>query len=336
MSENNINYPKFKVCVRCFTFNQAKYITDALNGFTMQQTDFPFVCCIVDDASTDGEQEVIRKYVEENFDFSEGSVSFHKETDYAHITYARHNTNKNCYFAVLYLKENHYSQRKDKMPYLSEWRDNTEYEALCEGDDYWIASEKLQKQVVFLENNHDYGFCASRAYYYSELTKKIRICGVRNRELTFDSVLISGGIGTATCTIMYRLQSIEGYRDFIGTHRWPLGDLPLFLYILSKSKGMVLETPLATYRILEESASHFKFYEGAKDFQDSVRSIQLFFAKTYAKTAISHIEDNNYTKQFYIALSYGKTKKAIKYAKHIKLSTKDFLRIIKSVFICQK
>ena len=99
-----MEYPKFKVCCKCFTFNQAKYITEAMNGFTMQQTSFPFVCTIVDDASTDGEQDVIRKYLEDNFDFSEGSVAYHKETDYAHITYAQHKTNKNCYFAVLYLK----------------------------------------------------------------------------------------------------------------------------------------------------------------------------------------------------------------------------------------
>ena len=92
-----MEYPKFKVSVSCMTYNQAKYITDAMDGFTMQQTSFPFVCTIVDDASTDGEPEVIRKYVEENFDFSEDSVAFHKETDYAHITYAQHKTNKNCY-----------------------------------------------------------------------------------------------------------------------------------------------------------------------------------------------------------------------------------------------
>lgn len=55
MNENT----KFKVSVRCFTYNQADYITDTMDGFTMQQTNFPFVCCIVDDASTDGEQNVI-------------------------------------------------------------------------------------------------------------------------------------------------------------------------------------------------------------------------------------------------------------------------------------
>lgn len=148
-----MEYPKFKVTVSCMTYNQSKYITDAMNGFTMQQTSFPFVCTIVDDASTDGEQEVISKYVEENFDLSEGSVAFQKETDYAHIIYAQHKTNKNCYFAVLFLKENHYSQKKSKKEYLEEWRGMCEYEALCEGDDYWIDSLKLQKQVDVLDNN---------------------------------------------------------------------------------------------------------------------------------------------------------------------------------------
>lgn len=153
-----MEYPKFKVTVSCMTYNQSKYITDAMNGFTMQQTSFPFVCTIVDDASTDGEQEVIRKYVEENFDFSDASVAYHKETDYAHITYAQHKSNKNCFFAVLFLKENHYSQKKDKSPYLKEWRDGVEYMALCEGDDCWIDQDKLQKQYTILHNNPHYSF----------------------------------------------------------------------------------------------------------------------------------------------------------------------------------
>lgn len=162
-----MEYPNFKVCVRCFTFNHSKYITDAMNGFVMQQTDFPYVCCIVDDASKDGEQDVIRKYVADNFDLSEGSCHFEREIDYAFITYAQHKTNKNCYFAVLYLKENHYSIKKPKMPYLTEWQDECEYEALCEGDDYWIAHNKLQLQADFLDSHPDYVMChTSFKYFY--------------------------------------------------------------------------------------------------------------------------------------------------------------------------
>lgn len=154
----------FLVSVRCFTYNQSAYIKDALNGFVMQQTNFPFVVLVVDDASTDGEQEVIRKFMTEEFELSDASVAYEKETEFGYIQYAQHKTNKNCFMVAMFLKENHYSQKKKKFPYLVEWRDNVKYEAICEGDDYWIDPLKLQKQVDFLEENPDYsmvhtGFC---------------------------------------------------------------------------------------------------------------------------------------------------------------------------------
>ena len=105
----------YKVLVRCFTFNQSKYIKDALNGFVMQETDFPFVCAIVDDCSTDGEQDVIKSYLDTEFNMESAELY---ETDYANIIVAVHKTNINCSFAVFLLKYNHYSLRKPKGPYL--------------------------------------------------------------------------------------------------------------------------------------------------------------------------------------------------------------------------
>ena len=49
----------YMVATLCFTYNQAPYIENTLNGFSIQETSFPVVYIIVDDASTDGEQEVI-------------------------------------------------------------------------------------------------------------------------------------------------------------------------------------------------------------------------------------------------------------------------------------
>ena len=141
---------KFQVAVRCMTYNHSKYITDTMNGFTMQQTTFPFVCMIVDDASTDGAQEVIKQYIEHHFDYNKDGISYNKQAEYAEIIFARHKTNKNCYFAVLFLKENHYSIRKPKLPYLKEWDDEVEFIAMCEGDDYWIMPDKLQVQYDML------------------------------------------------------------------------------------------------------------------------------------------------------------------------------------------
>ena len=248
-----MEYPKFKVCCRCFTFNQAKYITDAMNGFTMQQTSFPFVCCIVDDASTDGEKEVIRKYVEDNFDLSEGSVAYHKETDNAHITYAQHKANKNCYFAVLYLKENHYSQRKPKMPYLTEWRDLCEYEALCEGDDYWIIGEKLQLQVSYLDNNQSASLCFDPSWI--NIKGEIKQNNFVKHHLGKSSINdLCFGNYISTCSVVYRRN--ECLSELMSRVILPskIGDYPQFMYLASWGYLYSFPMAMSVYRIHSDNS----------------------------------------------------------------------------------
>ena len=138
----------FKVSVWCNTYNQTSYIKDTMDGFCMQQTSFPFVCLIMDDASTDGEPEVIKQYLNDHFD-----TEWTKETDDYHLTLARHQENKNCYFAVYLLKYNHYSIKKLRLKYYREVTDEIDYVALCEGDDYWTDAHKLQKQADALDAN---------------------------------------------------------------------------------------------------------------------------------------------------------------------------------------
>ncbi|MCR5151648.1 MAG: hypothetical protein K6A98_00660 [Prevotella sp.] len=143
---------KWAVCTSCMTYNQSVYIEDALNGFTMQETNFPYVCIICDDASTDGEQDVIRNYLEQHFELDDKTVTRNEETEDYFLMFARHKTNHNCFFAVLFLKYNHYG-KKSKFPYISKWMDNSKYLAMCEGDDYWTAPQKLQMQVDYLETH---------------------------------------------------------------------------------------------------------------------------------------------------------------------------------------
>ena len=52
------------VTIRCITFNQASYIRDCLDGFVMQKTNFRFEAIVHDDASTDGNAEIIKEYGE--------------------------------------------------------------------------------------------------------------------------------------------------------------------------------------------------------------------------------------------------------------------------------
>ena len=160
-----MNNNNFLLYTRCMTYNHSSYIVDAMNGFCMQKTTFPFVNVIVDDASTDGEPEVIEQYLQENFNLDDSAVVRREETNDYRLVYAQHKNNKNCYFVVLYLKYNHYL-KKDKQHYYAKWLNSSKYVAICEGDDYWTDPYKLQKQVDFLETHPDFGCCCTRYRYY--------------------------------------------------------------------------------------------------------------------------------------------------------------------------
>lgn len=239
----------FKVCVQCFTYNHVNFIENTMNGFCMQQTSFPFICMIVDDASTDGEPEVIRKYVENNFDLTEKSVIRNEDTDDYKMTFARHKENKNCYFVVYYLKYNHCSIRKPKYPYLSEWLDNATYLALCEGDDYWIEETKLQKQSSYMDDHPDCTMTCNRTKLYSEKKKKYtgeQYCRNSDGILNPVDIINRTGIYIPTCSIMYRPEIKKKYPDYCKYGR--VGDYPLQITAAMKGRVYYFDKCMSVYR----------------------------------------------------------------------------------------
>ena len=134
------------VSIVCITYNHEAFIKDALDGFVMQKTDFPFEIIVHDDASTDGTANIIREY----------------EAKYPEL------------FVPIYQSENQFSKVG-----VSIWEDITfpkargKYVALCEGDDYWTDPLKLQKQFDFLEANPEYTFSMGRVDILIEKSGKI-------------------------------------------------------------------------------------------------------------------------------------------------------------------
>ena len=51
-----------EVSIICNTYNHERYIRDAIEGFLMQKTDFPYEILSHDDASTDRTPEIIHEY----------------------------------------------------------------------------------------------------------------------------------------------------------------------------------------------------------------------------------------------------------------------------------
>lgn len=269
----------FLVCVRCLTFNHTPFIEDTMNGFCMQQTTFPFVCTILDDCSTDGEQEVINNYLHEHFDLEDKTIVRNEETEDYTLTFARHKTNLNCFFAVLYLKYNHYSIKKNRKIYFKTWEDKTKYIALCEGDDYWIDPLKLQKQVDFMESHPDYSLI-----YSNFLEEKNGVLQKGSFHLLegdcLKEYLSAQGIVPTASTFFLVEDYFEARRN-ISSEKFLMGDVPLWIQLMHKGKVKVLEDITTVYRILNESASHSKNKSKKLRFNKSALEARAYFSKLY-------------------------------------------------------
>lgn len=125
----------------------------------MQETNFPFIHHVVDDASTDDEQEVIKTWMERECDMDNAECY---DNDLCTIILAKAKNNPHYTLAAYLLKKNMYGNPK-KMDLVKPWRVVCPYEALCEGDDYWIDPKKLKKQVDYMDSHPSCSMCFTGA-----------------------------------------------------------------------------------------------------------------------------------------------------------------------------
>lgn len=297
----------YTVYVSCKTYNQSEYILEAMNGFCIQKTNFPFICAIFDDASTDGEQKVIRKYIDDNFELFEESASYQTETDYAYISYARHKINTNCHFVVFYLKNNHYSNPQKyagkKEEYVKDWMCDCKYEAICEGDDYWTDEYKLQKQVDWLENHPDYGM----VYTDFDILRNgviYKSSGVNRSDGDIFYTLLVEDNFIATLTTCYR-KSLLSQIDTDYPSSFKMGDLPLWIQIARISKIKYLNESTSVYRRLDDSASHSVDFNRQMSFARNALEVQRYYAEKFNVLQALPIIDANIAKNKVVLALYN-------------------------------
>ena len=120
------------ISIMLITYNHEKYISDALESILLQKGNFTFEINIIDDASTDGTQQIALDY----------------KNRFPNII--------NCYFNEINI--GHIATQLNTFRGFQTLRGR--YFAILEGDDYWLKLNKLQKQLDFLEKNLDYVACA--------------------------------------------------------------------------------------------------------------------------------------------------------------------------------
>lgn len=221
------------VVIRCTVYNHETYLRDCLEGFVMQQTNFPFVAIVHDDASTDNSAAIIREYEEKYPDI----------------------------IKPIYETENQYSKLDGSLGRIMNAAidaTGAKYVAMCEGDDYWTDPLKLQKQVAMLENNSDVSICINQV---QTITK--------NKELT-DWVIpadqtIQKGIFSLddfcrlewgnlqwtfhTVGIMFRTKCSTLLYENKVMKMFPYGDLPLIISCLLQGNGCYIQEKMSCYRL---------------------------------------------------------------------------------------
>lgn len=203
--KDNLDLPVVSVC--CTTFNHEPYIAEAIDGFLMQETEFPFEILIRDDCSTDKTASIVKEYAEK----------------YPSL------------IKPVFEKENTYSKGVKPMPQLFKLATG-KYIALCEGDDYWTDPLKLQKQVDFLEESEDYVITYTSAEGFDENGKVDNYKGGSTRDL--ESIELQKCAPINTLTVCFRNILMELPPEFQCTR---FGDLFLWSLLGEHGRGKYLK-----------------------------------------------------------------------------------------------
>lgn len=255
------------VSIRCLVYNHGPYLRQCLDGFVMQKTDFAFEAIVHDDASTDNSAAIIREYAEKYPDI----------------------------IKPIYESENQY--RKGTIGKIMDHAvsPSSKYIAICEGDDYWTDSLKLQKQVDYLERHPKCGLVWAKARCY--IQEKDEFKGTTGTYMKdYYDMFINYSI--APLTTMYRNSILPPYNEFIKGQHFMMGDSPLFLYIAHNHDIHFMDEIVGVYRVLRNSACHSDSYEKMVRFKNGTFEVVKFYYEKYGHPNFKQLESIHYSYLF--------------------------------------
>lgn len=215
------DYPK--VSVVTITYGHEDYITQTLDGVLMQNYPGEIEFIIANDNSPDATDEVIKDYfsskqIPENFT----------------IKYTKHEINKGMMRNFVW--------GLDQV--------SGKYIALCEGDDYWTDSFKLQKQVTFLENQENFSmhFHSAKVLTEDGISDCISyVSPLENKIYTGREILNKWLVPTASVT--FRKEDLtESVRVRLLNSSYMFGDIIVFLSMAEKGYLFGSSEMMSVYR----------------------------------------------------------------------------------------
>lgn len=206
-----------KLSVLIITFNQARYIAQALESVLRQKTNFDFEIIVGDDCSTDGAQKIL--------------------TDFQ-----RRHPEK---IKLLLSDKNAGAMRNLVRTYRA---CSGQYIALLEGDDLWITSDKLQKQADFLDRHPEFVMCFTNSRIVDEngaIKSESRLADDRKRNLK--QLDIISGLVPPTNTAVFRNHIVTDIPKAF--YKVSNGDIMLFSMLAAHGEAAYMDEVTGDYRI---------------------------------------------------------------------------------------
>lgn len=122
--------------------------------------------------------------------------------------------------------------------------------AWCEGDDFWVESLKLQKQVGFMDTHPDYSMCfhAVNFLYPDGDIKESHRYDTDNKECNIKDFLLTRGGYAKICSVLYDREKYGvGFEEW--TENPSVGDWPMQATLFAKGKVAYIDSVMSTYRV---------------------------------------------------------------------------------------
>lgn len=208
-----------KVSVLIITYNHEKFIAQALDSALMQKTSFDYEIVIGEDCSSDQTRKIVRQYHQ-------------KYPDKIRVLLPAQNLGMLKNFVNTF--------RACKGQYI----------ALLEGDDYWTAPDKLQKQADFLDSHLECSTCFHNVnVIYSSSSQKSHPFHRNQLKKYFTLRDIVSKHFIPTCSTMFRSGLFKDFPEWY--YALSMGDWPLHVLNAEHGTAGYINELMGTYRVHE-------------------------------------------------------------------------------------
>ncbi|PHR59479.1 MAG: hypothetical protein COA44_00630 [Arcobacter sp.] len=267
------------VSVYMTTYNQEAYIGQAIESIVAQECSFSFELIIGEDGSTDNTRAIVEKYAMKYPDI-----------------------------IIAILRDKNIGAAQNSKEVME--RCQGKYLAFCEGDDYWIGTNRLQKQIDLIQSDENYRAVFTHVKWVDKDNNEIGHSERENGPIDYRKLLQVNPIHT--CAFLMD-RSIETPSMMKIMHKAPYTDYVMFLAAGFYGKIAYIDETLAAYRrdvggmhrwtASESSLQRLKILDlFLEDKEFKKMSFYIKIAKQYLCIHLSrHLSDE---KRFLISMKY--------------------------------